>query len=84
MTIDELKHSSIAICQSSLSYVLNRFRHSLFIGAPAGVHPVGASMEYGFNPPDLAFFNFEQLRELPCPIDLLMVEKAKSEADRQG
>ena len=55
--------------------------HALLIGAPSGIHPVGASEEYGLYTADLAIFNLEQLRDLPGPVDLDMIKKAESEGN---
>jgi hypothetical protein len=67
------------IVNRRLPDALYLIRHPLFVGAPPGIRPVGASMEDGFNPADIAFFDLKELCELPGPIDLFMVEKAESE-----
>jgi hypothetical protein len=38
-------------------------------------------MEHGFNPADIALFDLKQLRNLPGPIDLFMIEKSESKND---
>jgi hypothetical protein len=39
-----------------LSNTLYLVRHPLLIGAPAGVHPIRASVKKGLNPADIAVF----------------------------
>src|SRR5215471_13205886 len=42
-------------------------RHSVFVIAPSGVHAVRGALEDGFDLVDLAFFDLEHFRKLPCP-----------------
>ena len=63
----------------NLSNRLYLIRHSLFIGAPPGVHPVRASVVDGLNSADIALLNPEQFGDMPGPVQHVMVEEAERE-----
>jgi hypothetical protein len=62
-----------------LSNTLYLIRHPLFIGAPSGVHAIGTSVKNCLYPADIAFFYPKELRDLPGPVQVVMVEKAECE-----
>ena len=53
----------------------------MFIVTPSGICAVWAFMEDSLYPSDFAVFNFEQLRELPGPINRYMIEESEGKCN---
>src|SRR5690606_29184204 len=62
-------------------HVLDRARHARLVRAPARPHAERRAMEDGFDPADLPVLDLEQLGELPCPVDPVVIEERDREHD---
>src|SRR5690606_8509968 len=67
--------------RARLAHALNHLGNRLLVRAPAGRHPERRLVEHGLDAADLPVLDLEQLRELPRPIDLMVVEEPEREHD---
>jgi hypothetical protein len=61
--------------------LLDLFGPALFVGAPTRTDPVRPADEDGLHAADQVVLDFEQLAELPGPVDRPVVEKGEGEND---